>query len=88
MKGRSAIVSRMFIHRDLLRVISHARGTPASRSKAATIRPMMIEFEIAPSAVFISAGLFMIAWTFPALISMPMMGGIKIMAKKTMMAER
>ena len=56
MKGRSAKVSSTLIHLDLLRVISQARGTPATRSKAATIKPIIMEFEIAPKATFISEG--------------------------------
>ncbi len=47
MKGMSAKVSRTLSHLDLLRVISQASGMPASRSKAATIKPMMKEFLIA-----------------------------------------
>ena len=55
-KGRSANVSRTVSHLDFPRAISHANGTPARRSKAATIKPILKELEIAPKAVFISAG--------------------------------
>ena len=55
-KGRSAKVSRMLVHRDLLRVINQAKGTPAKRSNAATIRPITNEFPIATSAALVSSG--------------------------------
>ena len=56
-KGISAKVSRTLSHLDLPRVISHAKGTPARKSKAATIKAIIKEFEIAFKAVFINAGL-------------------------------
>jgi len=86
--GKSAKVSRTLSHLDFPRVISQAKGTPARRSKAATIKPMLNEFEIAPNAVFIKAGWLVMFPIVGALINMPIMGGIRIIAKKTMIAER
>ena len=56
-KGMSAKVSRTLSHLDLPRVINQAKGTPARRSKAATINAIMNEFWTADNAVFINAGL-------------------------------
>jgi len=87
MKGMSAKVSKTLSHLDLLRVMSQARGIPAIRSKAATIKPMMNEFLIAVHAVLINAGWLMTFWTVGILIRIPRMGGIRIKAKNTATAE-
>jgi len=68
--------------------MSQASGTPASTSKAATVKPTMKEFRIEVSAVFIKAGWFMTFWIVGAFIRMPRIGGIRIIAKKMMTAER
>jgi hypothetical protein len=86
--GISAKVSRMLIHLDLLRVINHAKGTPASRSKAATIKPIINEFAIAPRAVFTRSGWLRTLCTDGAFMRIPIIGGTRIIAKKMMMAER
>jgi len=81
-------VSRTLSHLDFPRVISHAKGTPARRSKAATIKPMLKELEIAPKAVLVKAGWFMTFWMLGIFIKIPIIGGIRINAKKIMIAER
>jgi hypothetical protein len=68
--------------------MSQASGTPASTSKAATVKPTMKEFRIEVNAVFIRAGWFMTFWMVGAFIRMPRIGGIRIIAKKMMTAER
>ena len=78
----------MLSHLDFPRVISQASGIPAIRSKAATDKAIMKEFLIAVYAVFISAGWLMTFWIVGVLIRMPIMGGIKIIARKTATAER
>lgn len=87
-KGISARVSSTLSQRDLPLVISHARGTPAIRSRAATIRAMIKELEMATSAALTKVGWFRKACIEGALIIMPIMGGTKIIAKKMTMAER
>jgi hypothetical protein len=57
-------------------------------SKAATIKPILNELEIAPKAVFIKAGWLVILPIVGAFIRMPSMGGIRIIAKKIIIAER
>jgi len=86
-KGRSAKVSKTLSHLDFPRVISQARGTPAIKSNEATINPMIKELEIEVSAVLTNAGWLIALWIVGALIKMPMMGGIRIIAKKTTIAE-
>jgi hypothetical protein len=86
-KGKSAKVSRMGSHRDFPRVISQAKGTPASKSKAATIKPIMNELEIAPEALFSNTGLSKRFCIVPAFVKIPIIGGIRIIAKKIMIAE-
>jgi hypothetical protein len=49
---------------------------------------MVNEFEIAPNAVFIKAGWLVMLPIVGALIKMPIMGGIRIIAKKIIIAER
>ena len=88
MNGISAKVSSRLIHLDLLRVISHASGIPAIRSRAETIKPIMNEFRMEVKAVFIKAGWLMTSWIMGAFIRMPRIGGIRIMARKTEIAER
>ena len=78
----------MLIHRDLLREMSQASGIPASKSKAATVKPTMKEFLIEVKAVFIKAGWLITFWMVGAFIRMPKMGGTRIITKKTMTAER
>ena len=78
----------MFIHRDLLRTISHAKGTPATKSKAATSKPIVKEFAMAPRAVFIKSGWLSTVPTEGVFMRIPIMGGIKITAKKITIAER
>ena len=48
----------------------------------------MNELEMAPNAWFISAGWSTTFWSEPTFVKMPIMGGIKISAKKMMMADR
>ena len=88
MKGTSARVSRTLSHLDLPRVMYHAKGTPAMRSKAETIRAIMKEFEIAAKASPIKAGWSKTFWIVSNLMNMPTMGGIKIKLKNTMTADR
>jgi superfamily II DNA/RNA helicase len=87
-KGISAKVSRTLNHLDLPRVINHAKGTPARRSKAATINAITKELEIEIHAEFTSLGWFRKLCIAGALITMPIMGGTRITAKKIMIAER
>jgi len=87
-KGISANVSKTLSHLDLPRVINHAKGTPARRSKAATINAIINELEIAPSAELTKTGWLRKLCIAGAFMIMPMMGGIRIMAKKMMIAER
>jgi hypothetical protein len=84
----SANVSRTLSHLDLPRVINHAKGTPARRSKAATIKAMMKELETATNAKFVNAGSLRTFCTVPAFRRIPIIGGIRIIAKKRMIAER
>lgn len=81
-------MSRTLSHRDFPRVISQAKGTPASKSNADTTKPIMKEFEMAPRAVFNKVVWFKTFWIVGALIKTPMMGGIRIIAMKMMIAER
>jgi hypothetical protein len=79
----------MLIHLDLLlRVISQARGTPATISNEATIKPTMKEFLMAVSAVFTRAGWLMTFWIVGTFSRIPKIGGIRINAKKTIIAVR
>jgi hypothetical protein len=48
----------------------------------------MKEFEMAPRAVFNKVVWFKTFWIVGALIKTPMMGGIRIIAMKMMIAER
>ena len=84
----SANVSRMLSHFDLPREIIQANGNPAIRSSAATIKPIVKEFDIAFHAVFINWGCSKMLWIVPAFIRMPIMGGTRMTAKKMMIAER
>ena len=87
-KGISAKVSRTLSHLDLPRVINHAKGTPARRSKAATINAIINELEIAPRAEFTRTGWLRKLCIAGAFMRMPIMGGTRIIAKKIMIAER
>jgi hypothetical protein len=78
----------MLSHLDFPRPISQESGIPAVRSKAATDKAIMKEFLMAVYAVFISADWLMTFWIVDDLIRMPMMGGIRIIAKKTATTER
>lgn len=51
MKGMSERVSRMLIHLDFLRAMSHAIGMPAARSIAETSKAIVKEFCTATSAL-------------------------------------
>jgi hypothetical protein len=84
----SAKVSRTLSHLDFPRLISQARGTPAIRSKAATLKAIMKEFLMAVSAVFIRAGWLMTFWMVDVFVKMPIIGGIRIIARKTIIAKR
>ncbi len=88
MKGMSASVSSMLNHRDSPRVISHARGMPAARSRADTIRAIIKEFEIAPRDVLIMSGLSKMFGMVLTLMTIPKIGGMSMIAKKIMIAER
>jgi hypothetical protein len=81
-------VSSIVSHLDFPRVISQANGTPARRSKAATIKAILNELEIAPKAVFINAGWLVMLPIVGTFIKMPSMGGMRIIAKKMIIAER
>ena len=78
----------MLSQRDFPREISQANGTPANKSRAATIKPIINEFEIAPKAWFIKAGWLNTLCISGALIRIPIMGGTRIIAKKIMITER
>ena len=49
---------------------------------------MLKELEIAPKAVLVKAGWFMTFWMLGIFIKIPIIGGIRINAKKIMIAER
>jgi hypothetical protein len=87
-KGKSASVSRTVNHLDLPRAINQANGTPASKSSAETIKPMMKELAMAPKAASIRAGSLKMFWMLPVLVNMPIIGGTKIIPIKTAIAER
>ncbi len=87
MKGISAKVSRTLSHLDLPRVIIHANGIPATKSNAETTSAIIKEFNMAPSAKFISSGWSKMFWIEPTFVTIPIMGGIRIIAKKITTAE-
>lgn len=88
MKGISANVSRTLSHRDFPRVITHASGKPASRSRAETIRAIINELNIAPKARLTSSGWSRMFWMVLNFVKIPITGGIRIRAKNMMTAER
>jgi len=84
----SAKVSRTLSHLDFPRLTSQARGTPAIRSKAATVKAIMKEFLMAVNAVFMRAGWLVTPLMVDVFVRMPIIGGIRIIARKTIIANR
>jgi hypothetical protein len=61
---------------------------PATRSNAETIRPIVNEFEIETMAVFIKSGWSKTFWIVPTFVIIPIIGGIRIIARKMIIAEK
>lgn len=82
----SANVSITFIHLDFLRTINHAVGKPAIMSRVETVKAIAKDASIAELALVISAGFCRVSPIRFHLRMTPIMGGIRMIARKKMSA--